>query len=411
MPRPLQFLLRYLLLWGGMALPLCSQGQTDSARIEQVNRRVTDLDNKLKEYIVRLRINKPNTFYLYKYLQVQDSSHKQHPLTFSGYVDAYYVHYLDSTGSEYARFPTVSPRSGQFALNMLYFSAKYQAEKARAMVGLHMGDIPSSAWAPGLNLIQEANAGLRIAPKLWLDAGYFRTHIGMESIQPRENICHSLASTTYFEPYFLSGAKLSYSPNDKLTLQVNAFNGFNTFTETNRNKALGFSAVYAFSNASIITFNTLVCDESPDSIPFPKTRVYNDLYYVYRSTKLDFGAEANFGLQQNSQLNDASKMALMYSFILAAKYKTKHLGFYGRGELFEDSNELLTGPLENENHQLVGLNLWGATAGIEFRPIETSYLRLEARHLQTTPDETIFHWQGKARHQRQEVITALGVWF
>ena len=45
----------------------------------------------------------------------------------SGYVDAYYAHYSDSSSSDgYSKFPTCAPRNNQLGINMLQLSAKYR---------------------------------------------------------------------------------------------------------------------------------------------------------------------------------------------------------------------------------------------------------------------------------------------
>jgi hypothetical protein len=87
------------------------------------------------------------------------------------------------------------------------------------------------------------------------------------------------------------------------------------------------------------------------------------------------------------------------------------VAIYSREELFSDPDEILTGPLVNSNHQLVGLELFGGTAGIEFKPIPNSYLRIESRYIQTHKSESIFYYDNSYRNYRLEFIAALGLWF
>ncbi len=396
-----------LLSFGLFRSPLFSQ--EDWNVFQRLEQRIKTLERKVEADSVRLAQDEKSTFYLYKYLHVADTNAPA--LRFTGYLDAYYAIYSDSVTSEFQKFPTSSPRKNQFGLNMLYLAANYVGKHARANVGLHFGDIASSAWSERFNLIQEANLGIKLHKRIWLDGGFFRTHLGMESIQPRENITQSIAVTTYFEPYFLSGLKFTYLASDKLSLQLSTFNGFNTFVETNRNKAIGASAVYVFNEKSLLSINALYSDESPNSQSYRQPRLYSDAYYVYRGPKVEFGAEANFGIQARSDLQDSTQAALMYSFILAAKYKMGKVGVYGRAEMFEDSNEMLTGPIENANHQLVGINTVGGTLGTELKPLPNTFLRVESRYLHASDRETIFYRQGRYYHHRWEGIAALGVWF
>ena len=167
-------------------------------------------------------------------------------LQINGYLDIYYAYYSDSTNANgYSKFPTIAPRNNQIGLNILQLSVKYNSNLFHGTITIFGGDCPKSSWSEHLNFIQEANIGFKVVKKLWLDAGFFRTHIGLESIQPRENITMSLATTTYFEPYFLSGLKLTWQQSEKLAFQINSFNSFNQFIESNKNKAFGMSVAYS----------------------------------------------------------------------------------------------------------------------------------------------------------------------
>jgi hypothetical protein len=344
------------------------------------------------------------------YSQEFDSSGK---VTISGYLDTYYASYQDSSGDAgFSKFPTIAPRNRQAGLNIIQVSARYSSDNFRGTVTLFGGDCPQSSWSPYLNFVQEANAGFRIWRKLWFDAGFFRSHIGLESIQPRENMCMSLATTTYFEPYFMSGAKLTWQAGEKLAIQLNAFNSFNQFLETNKNKAIGISLAWSPSSNASLTFSSLHSDESPDSSRQKKRRTYNNLCYTLKSHKWLLGLEGNFGWQANTNLAGSGKTAFMYSGLASAKYRFTHRwAAYSRLEIYSDPDEILTGPLVNQDHKLVGLDLLGATSGFEFKPIPNSYFRMEGRWLQTTETETVFHYNGNYRNYRTELIFGLGFWF
>ena len=332
----------------------------------------------------------------------------------SGYIDTYYAGYSDTVGpGGFSKFPTAAPRPNQFGLNIAQLSAKYQSNHYRGTATLFFGDTPKSSWSPYYNMIQEANLGFRIYKKLWFDAGFFRTHIGLESIQPRENICISFATTTYFEPYYMSGAKLTWEHSKAWTFQLNAFNGFNNFVENNKNKAVGASVAYTPNDKLNVTFSTIVSDESPDYIKRKMTRNYNNLIMVYNTHRLTIGLEGNFGMQTNSVLKDTTATAYMFSTLAAAKYRiTAKWAGYARGEYFTDPNEMLTGPVVNSNHNLTGLDILGGTIGIEYKPIPNSYLRLEFRDLKTSGNaEKIFYYNNMSTNTRYEYIVGLGVWF
>ena len=389
----------------------CLNAQTDTSNI---NVRLKEIETELKSNPLLKKQYDDLTFYYSQVMKSQADSLGNNGFKLTGYLDAYYAHYSDRLPlGAYQKFPTSAPVSDAFGLNMAMLSVQYQNENVSGVLTCHAGDIAASAWSNKYNFIQEAHVGLRLIKKLWLEGGYFRTHLGFESIQPRENIGTSVALTTYYEPYYLSGAKLTYYLNNKLSVQVNAFNGFNTFVAINKKKTYGFTTVYEANKNFIVSFNSLLSNEQPDSVLFSKRRLYNDLYFAYKSKRFNVGFEANFGLQENSDLEDSTKTAYMFSMTLAGKYKIKNdkYSVYARLELFDDRNEILTGPVNNANHQLVGINAFGGNAGIEFKPLSNSYLRFEGRYIHLWNNENIFYNHSKFSNVRMEWIAAMGVWF
>ncbi len=328
-----------------------------------------------------------------------------HKIELSGYVSTYYANYDDEKETNgFVQFPTMAARNKQFGLNMAQIGMEYHNQNLRSNITLHYGDIPETNWPKPFTLIQEAHAGIKLIKNLWLDAGFFKSHIGLESIQPRENVTSSMSVIDYYEPYFFSGAKLTYQVNSKISIQINAFNGYNTYLENNKNKALGFSALYDINNNISITYNLLSCDETADDIKTKHQRFYHNLYGTFKLNKLSLGVEANYGTQQNSLLKDTTKTASMYSALLVLKYQAlKKIGVYGRGEYFSDKNKILTNNLD------IGSYIYGVTGGLEFKPNKTVALSAEYRLLQS--DNLIFKRGNYSINQRNEFIFCLDVWF
>ncbi len=387
--------------------------QTDSSNSHFKNR-IKRIEAELKTDTVLKKKYDDLTFYYSQMMRNMVDSQELNKIKISAYIEAYYAKYTDEIPlGTYQKFPTSAPISKAFGLNMAMVNMQYQNDKVNGVMTLHAGDIASSAWSPQYNFIQEAHIGIKLYKQLWLEGGYFRTHLGFESIQPRENIGSTIALTTYYEPYFLSGAKLTYYLSDKLSLQVNAFNGFNTFVTINKKKAYGFTAVYEPRKNLIFSYNILTSDNTADSITTNHFRLYNDFYIAYKSKRFNLGLETNFGIQNNSDLLDSTKTAYMFSLTAAAKYKFRNdkYSVYSRIEFFNDPNEILTGPISNANHQLVGIQAFGLNLGFEFKPIPNAYLRLEGRYLHLLDDETIFYTNKTYTHIRNELVSSLGFWF
>ena len=332
----------------------------------------------------------------------------------SGYVDVYYANFTDSVGTNmYQKFPDVSPKSNIFGLNIAQLTGQFTSQKARAIITFHYGDLPASAWSPVFNMIQEANAGLRITKKIWLDAGFFKTHIGTEALLPKDNIASSLSIITFYEPWWQAGIKLSYTPNDKLFICLHVLNGYNTYVDNNNKKSFGLTFNYSFGDKANIGYYNLVGEEFPDNIKTPHLRFLNNLVFTCQITpKLKTIIGVDYITQQHSVIADTTRTASVYSGIITLKYQLKpKFGIYARGENFSDKDGFLTGIITDSKSKQTGYFLNGATLGFEFKPVDNTFIRLEGRYLIMDNDQKIFRTDGANTNNRIEAFINMGVWF
>ncbi len=327
-------------------------------------------------------------------------------LVISGYVCAYYAHYDDEAVDQngFVKFATMAPRPQEFGLNMALISMQYHSKNIRSSLGVHFGDIAKAVWPSEFNMIQEANAGFRLHKKLWIDAGFFRSHIGIESTQPRENITSSMSLANNYEPYYLAGAKLTYLISRKVAIQLNSFNSFASYVETNKNTLVGLSLVIDPNEHTSITYNFITGDDSPTGQRIKQQRFYNNFYASYKTNKFYLGAEFNYGMQQHSKTNDTTANATVISGLIVGKYQFhKKLGAYARQEYFSDPDNILTGSLRT------GKNVFGTTAGMEYKPFKNVALSAEGRVLQS--EALIFKQGSFLTNRRFEFIICLDLWF
>lgn len=327
-------------------------------------------------------------------------------LEIGAYLSTYYAYYTEDNKSRFVKHPTMAARNNQFGLNMAMVSLSYKSKKIRSNISLHYGDIAESTWPAQYNLIQEANAGVELIKNLWFDAGVFRSHIGLESTQPRENITSSMTLANVYEPYYFSGAKLTYLVSQKLSLQLNAFNSFASIVETNKNKLIGSSIVYAPNNYLNLTYNFITGDDSPDTSKLKHQRYYHNIYVTYQKRKISLGVEFNYGVQEYSKLVGLTsyETANMNSSLIVLKHQTfKQIGFYGRAEWFSDADEILSPGAGMGNYT------WGSTLGIEYKPLKNIALSIEGRYLNS--EKANFEYNGTLSNERQEAIFCLDVWF
>ena len=336
--------------------------------------------------------------------------------TFSitGYVDAYYAYYSDSVGpGKIQKFGSTSPRSNSPSLNIAQLTMQYNADKIRGTVALHFGDIPAATWAPApYNNMMEAHVGVKIYSKLWIDAGFFRTHLGTEYLLPVENITSSVAVGTYYEPFYESGLRLNFDPSTKLEINLFLLNGYGMFIDNNNKKSFGMGVTYAFNDNLNIGYTNYIGDDTPPGVAGGHLRIAQNAFLNYQHKKLKIQVGGDYYMQQNSDLATGTKYANMYSALATARYQLLNkLAVYARGEVFNDPDGFMSTIITDYNGKKTGYKLWGVTAGVEYKPTAESYVRLEGRRLQMDQDQYIYYHDGEYYNYRYEVMVNAGVTF
>jgi len=326
-----------------------------------------------------------------------------------GYVDTYYSWDNDKNGNSLRQFSSIAPYREEFRLNIAQVSLKYNDENVHGAITLQYGDIPAVNWPANQQFIQEAYAGFQPAKKLWIDAGYFLTHIGAEGLLPKGNFLTSLALATYYEPFYQSGVRLSYEFSPKFYGAIHLLNGYNVFTDNNKNKSIGLTLGYKPKNNLEIIYNNLVGNEMPSGVN-GKTRIYNNLVVKFSpSKKVDILLGGDVAMQEKSGLTDTTSSAVMYSGLAAVKFKpSPKFSVSVRGEIFTDKDGFLSGVITQSDGTSSGLKAYGITLGFEVRPVTNAYFRMEGRYLSSDSNQKIFF---DSKNTRIEAITNIGVEF
>lgn len=316
----------------------------------------------------------------------------------NAYIDTYYSIDNDkSAGSNPRMFDLFSPYRDQISLNIAQLSVKYNDEKIRGTFTMHYGDIPDINWGPvtKAKYVQEANAGFSPVKKLWIDGGYFLTHIGAESF-PRFNYFSSFSLPADYEPFLQSGLRIGYEFSDNFSASLYALNGFNLFEDNNKNKSAGMQLNYKPIPELNIVYNNIIGNEQPTGIQ-GKTRALNNLiFYAYPHDKIDITASADFGLQENSSLADSTKTAYYYGVSVAGRYRfSENYSASIRGDYFEDLDCVVSTPLNNGR----GVKANSLSLGFEYKPVEKAYVRFEYRYVVMDGEQRIFEDNSNTRSE------------
>jgi hypothetical protein len=229
-------------------------------------------------------------------------------VTMNGFVDTYYAYDFTRPADGERRYTTQPARHDEFNVNLVWLGVTIERQRTRARVALQAGTSVQSNYSgeprngatsgPDVSrFIQEGVVGVKLAPKLWLDAGVYYSYIGLESWSSSDNPTYTRSLVADYTPYYLSGAKLTWQPNAKLTAQLHVINGWQNISESNRRKAVGGRVDYAVAPALTLSYATFIGDEAPDTAR-RALRVFNQVMAKGQfSTATQWQAQIDAGRQ------------------------------------------------------------------------------------------------------------------
>jgi hypothetical protein len=315
-------------------------------------------------------------------------------ITFGAFVDGYFAWdagrppALDRSFAGGALFTTQPARHNEFNVNLAFVEAKLEAPHYRGRFALQTGTSVQSNYfgepavgsisGPGLGrLIQEAVVGVKVAEGVWVDAGIFYSHMGMESWASRDNPIYTRSLVADYSPYYQSGVKVTWSPSAKLTAQLDVVNGWQNISENNTGKAAGIRLDYAATQGSTISYYNLVSNEAGSRL-----RVFNGIGARHTSGKLTLVGEFDAGSQ--SRPSNVGGASTWYGWSAIARVQaTPIAAFVGRLEGYTDKDQVIIAT----GSRTVGANVvanpafrgTGASIGLDVTPYARVAWRTELR--------------------------------
>lgn len=314
-----------------------------------------------------------------------DSIWRQKPkLKISGFIDFFYVFdFNQPQKTKRQAFLFNHNRHNALNVNLGFVKLNLDQQKYRANVALQVGtySVDNYSAEPGiLKNIFEANIGLSINKKnnLWIDAGVFSSHIGFESAISADNWTMTRSLLAENSPYFLSGAKMTYNPNQKLEIAILIINGWQRIQQLKGNTlpSLGTKISFTPSNKVTLNWSTFIGSDDPDSTR--RMRYFSNLYGQFQLSK-KFGLIAGFdaGLQQqliNSSIYDRwFSPIILAQFTINKKFKTAI-----RTEYYQDKTGIIIPTSTLNGFQTIGISL-----NIDHAPTQNIIWRTELRWLKS----------------------------
>ncbi|PSL49451.1 putative OmpL-like beta-barrel porin-2 [Chitinophaga niastensis] len=340
--------------------------------------------------------------------ETQEKDKEKGKVTFSGYAEAYYSYDINKPADHVKPgFLYNYNRHNELNLNLAMVKANYTSDRVRANVGLMAGTYPQynlSAEPTLMQYVYEANVGIRVGKTVWIDAGVMPAHIGFESAIGKD--CPTLTRSILAEnsPYYETGAKVTWTPNEKWSFAAMYLNGWQRIKKVNGNQTPNFGTQITFkpTDKILLNWSTYIGNDMPDSVR--QMRYFNDVYGTFSITdKFSFIAGFDYGLQQKTKGDNA--LYSWYSPIVIARYAfTNKFAMTGRVEHYNDQHGVVINSGTPEGFQTTGYSL-----NLDFTPVDNVMLRLEGRMFDGKNKTFI---KGTELTNTSTAITAsLAVWF
>ena len=303
-------------------------------------------------------------------------------VTFSGFVDVFYVYDFNKPDTDYRqKFFFNHNRHNEFNINLGLLRTQVNHDKYRASLGLQVGTYAIDNYASESEVmrhIYEAYAGISLNKKnnLWIDAGIFGSHLGFESAISIDNLTLTRSLAAENSPYFLTGAKITYEPNEHWTYGFTIANGWQRIRRLPGNSmpSFGTQINYHVGDDLQINWSTLIGTDDPDSTR--RVRVFNNLYSTFTlSEKVNMIAGFDIGIQQESKGSSGYHTWWTPVAIIQIDLNEKWATAF-RAEYFGDENEVII-----SSESTVGFSTAAFSANIDYVPMPELACRLETRWL------------------------------
>lgn len=288
-------------------------------------------------------------------------------LAFSGYVDAFYAYDVNRPAdNRRPAFLYSHNRQNEVNINLAYLKAAYTGAKTRANLALGVGTYMGDNYAAepiALRNILEANAGIRLGARTWLDIGVLPSHIGFESAVSKD--CWTLTRGILAEnsPYFETGAKITHTPGDKWTLAVLALNGWQRIARVNSTPALGTQVTYKPNDKITLNWSTYTGNERPDTAK--QWRFFNNFYGIFQlNDRIGLITGVDAGVQKGS---------VWFTPVVVLRTRlSDRWTLAARVENYTDRDGVIIAP---------DFSVSGASLGLDFGAASNALLRVEMRYL------------------------------
>lgn len=338
------------------------------------------------------------------------------PISIGGFVDAAYAFDVNRPAGRDRAYTTQPARHNEFNVNLAFVDATLARQRIRGRLALQAGTSVQANYSgeprqgtvsgDGLaRMLQEAYAGYRVTPTLWVDAGIFFSNVGMENWVSRDNPAYTRSLVADFSPYYSSGVRATWRASPSVTARVDVVNGWQNISENNEDKSVGVRVDVAANATTTVSWYGYAGNE-----PGSQRRLFNGVGVASRwSDRLDLLAQFDVGHQRGrDSVTAAHRSSAWYGATLISRvWVRRSLAIVVRAERFADGDQVVV-----RTGGLLPFRANSASIGIDVRPEAHVLWRTEARGYHA--DAAVFPTAGRGpgvSRQSGVVVTSLALTF
>ncbi len=302
-------------------------------------------------------------------------------------------------------------RHNEVSINIALLGARFANDHVRGAFAIQTGTYPDANYAAEPQVfkhIYEAYAGVRIRPRLWLDAGVFVSHIGLEGPISRDDLTLTRSILADNSPYYEAGAKLTYdTPDGHWTFVALVLNGWQVIRDQNENMSTGWQVQWKPNAKWVINSSSYAGEgpNQPDSVG-RQLRYFHDFYVTFQPTeKLKLAAAFDIGTQRrlSSTRYDAWQgAALIGNQRIGAKTAVN-----ARIEYYRDLAHVLIP--RSRLRPDAGFTTAAASIGLDYFPVPRCVVRFEGKTYRA--QQAVFERHDHATRTNTVLTTLLGLTF
>jgi hypothetical protein len=299
----------------------------------------------------------------------------------TGFVEVFYVYDFNKPQNPFRQpFLYNYNRHNEFNLNLGFIKLNIEHPRYRSNLAIQTGTYPRDNYAdePGIfKNIFEANVGIAINRfnTLWIDMGILPSHIGFESALSMDNWTMTRSLLAENSPYYSTGAKLTYAPNETIEISCHLLNGWQRIQRVPGNSvpSIGTQILGKPTENTTLNWSTFIGTVEPDSSR--KWRYFSDFYSIFKlSGRISLITGLDAGMQQKAK-NSAFYDYWVAPVIIGKININDTWSTAIRAEYFYDPGNVVINPGNSSE----GFKTFGLSVNFNYSPVKYLIWRVEGR--------------------------------